>query len=395
MNAADAGRSADPLVFLVAAEPSGDLLGARLMAALRDETGGRVRFAGVGGERMAAEGLDSLFPVDDLAVMGLVEVVPKLALVYRSIRETVSAARRLRPDAVVTIDSPAFTLEVAGRLKGSGAALIHYVAPSVWAWKPWRARLMARYLDRVMTLLPFEPPLFARHGLTASFVGHPAVEQAALEGDGQAFRRRLGIGTHEPLLLVLPGSRRGEVRPLLPLFRDAAVCLEQRLPGLRAVVPTVGRVADDVAEAVAGWPLRTTVVVDAADKRAAFAAGQVALAASGTVTLELALAGVPTVVSYRLNNVSAVAFGLVSRTPYISLPNILLGRECQPELLQWRATPQRLAAALERLATSEQARARRLADSRDLAARLGDGDVPPSRRAARCVLAEIAVRRRS
>ena len=382
------GRTA-PLVFLVAGEPSGDQLGAKLMAALKDQAGGRVRFAGVGGARMAAEGLDSLVPIDELAVMGVVEVLPHIFRILRRIRDTAAAAKSARPDVVVTIDSPSFTLEVSKRLIGLGVPLIHYVAPSVWAWKPWRARHIARDLDHLLVLLPFEPPYFERHGLATTFVGHPAVEDAARPRDGAAFRRDHGIPADAPLLAVLPGSRKGEVRRLLPAFEGALGLLKSRFADLHGVVATVPTVAEDVVAATTSWPVPVTVVHDTEAKLAAFAASDAALAASGTVAVELAAAGVPAVIAYRVSAISAFLAPRLVKVPHVSLPNILLGREVQPELLQTRCTPEALAEAVGHLLSDLAARDAQRAAYAEAVAMLHPDEETPSHRAARQVLALI------
>jgi lipid-A-disaccharide synthase len=378
-----------PLIFLVAGEPSGDLLGARLMAALTAQTGGRVRFAGVGGAAMAREGLNSLVPIAELSVMGLLEVIPHLPRILGHLRRTVQAARRLRPAAVVTIDSPNFSLEVAKRLAGGGAPLIHFVAPSVWAWKPWRARRIARYLDHLLTLLPFEPPYFERHGLATTFVGHPAVEAPA-GGDPRVFRQDHGIPEAALLLCVLPGSRRGETARLLPIFRDTLALLRTSVPDLHVVVPTVPNVADDVAAAARDWPVPAAVLRDPAAKYDAFAASDAALAASGTVAVELAVAGVPSVIAYRLSPLTGFLAKRLLKVRYVSLPNLLLDRAAQPEFLQGHCTPANLAGALERLLTDPAARAAQKADAAAAVAQLTSGGDSPSQRAARCILDLIA-----
>jgi lipid-A-disaccharide synthase len=379
-----------PLVFLIAGEPSGDLLGARLMAALTAETGGRIRFAGVGGEAMARQGLESLFPIDELAVMGLVEVLPHLRRIYRRIGDTVAAVRAARPDVLVTIDSPSFTLRVSRHLRGSGVRLVHYVAPSVWAWKPWRARRMAGYLDHLLALLPFEPPYFERHGLATTFVGHPAVEPAAaVPPDGAAFRAEHGIPPETPLLCVLPGSRRGEVARLAPVFGGTLGLLAERLPGLRALVPTVATVADMVREAVRDWPVPTEVLSGAEAKYGAFAAADAALAASGTVAVELAVAGLPAVIAYRVHPLTALLAAPLITVDHASIVNLVLQREAQPERLQGRCTPGELAAALEPLLRDAAARQAQREECAAALAQLGLGGPAPSLRAARGVLSAI------
>ncbi len=390
MTGAAAGEERPPLVFLVAGEPSGDQLGARLMAALKAETGGRIRFAGVGGEAMAGQGLASLFPIDELAVMGLVEVLPHARRIYRRIGDTVAAVRAARPDVLVTIDSPAFTLQVSRRLKGSGVRLVHYVAPSVWAWKPWRARRMAGYLDHLLALLPFEPPYFETHGLATTCVGHPAVELAGTaRPDGAAFRAQRAIPPEAPVLCVLPGSRRGEVGRLAPIFGRTLGLLAEGFPGLRALVPTVGTVADMVEEAVRNWPVPAEVLTGTEAKFQAFAAADAALAASGTVAVELAVAGLPTVIAYRVNPLTAFLAARMIRVDHVSVVNLVLSREVQPERLQGRCTPSELAAALEALLYDPAARRAQREGCAAAAGVLGFGGPAPSLRAARAILSVI------
>jgi lipid-A-disaccharide synthase len=379
-----------PRIFVVAGEPSGDALGARLMAALAEETGGGVTFTGIGGDRMAAQGLMSLFPMSELSVMGLVEVLPHLRRLRGRLNQTVTAAREARPDAVVTIDSPGFTLRLQQRLADLGVPRIHYVAPQVWAWKPWRARSLAQKVDHLLALLPFEPPLFEPHGLPTTFVGHPAVERvdAAPPVDVLAARAR---PSGAPRLCVLPGSRAGEVHRLLPVFGETVSRLGQAFPGLTAVVPTVSGVAAHVRAACAAWPLPTEVVTDEADKLAAFTGCDAALAASGTVAAELAVAGTPAVVAYRMHPVTGFLARRLVRTPYVSLPNIVLGREAQPEYLLDACTADNLVPALTQLMTDETAREQARTEGLEAAASLGAEGSPPSRRAARAILATLGV----
>ena len=376
-----------PLIFLLAGEPSGDLLGARLMAALKKKTGGAVRFVGVGGPEMEREGLNSLFPFADLANFGLVEVLPRVPHLLRRMREVAAAARNARPDAVVTIDVPSFASGVWRRLQGAGIPLIHYVAPTVWAWRAGRAKKFARYLDHLMVLLPFEPPHFERVGLACSFVGHPVLESGLDVGAeaGPAFRARHGIDAGVPIVLVLPGSRRGEVRRHLRPFGEALARLHARHPTLVAVVPTVPDVADTVAAAAAKWP-RTIVLRDAEEKAGAFAAADVALAASGTVSLELALAEVPQVVAYRLNVATGAVAKRLVRVDYVTLVNLLLDRPAVPEFLLERCRGDLLAQAVGQLLDDRRAREAQREAGRAALGLLRAGDKRPSDRAADVVL---------
>lgn len=381
-------QSAGPLIFLMAGEPSGDALGARLMAALRRLTGGRVRFAGIGGERMAAEGLESLVPMGELAVMGLFELLPRIPALLRRIDQTASAIVAMTPDVVVGIDAPGFTMRVARNVRDRAPEipLIHYVAPTVWAWKPKRAAKYAALYDHLLAVLPFEPPYFEREGLPCTFVGHSVVESGAGQGDAARFRRDHGLTDGDRVVAVLPGSRRGEVTRLLPVFRAAVERVAATRPGLVAVVPTVATVADTVRAALADWPVRTLVVEGDAAKYDAFAAAEAAVAASGTVALELALAGLPSVISYRVNPVTAALVRRLVRVKYVNLVNLMLDRMLVPELLQQDCRSDTVAAALARLLDDPAARQEQIDGVADVAAWLGRGGPPPSERAARAIL---------
>ncbi|HEX7966701.1 MAG TPA: lipid-A-disaccharide synthase [Stellaceae bacterium] len=381
-----------PLIYIIAGEPSGDALGGRLMAALKERTQGAVRFAGIGGERMAEQGLVSLVPLHELAIMGVAEVLPRARRILRRVAETVAEIRRLRPAAVVTIDSSGFTWRVAQRLRRQGERLplIHYVAPMVWAWRGGRARRMARWYDHLLVLLPFEPPYFTAVGLACSYVGHPVVESGADRGDGAAFRRRHGIPPDGMLLAVLLGSRRGEVARLLPPFAGAVAWLAQRHPGLRVVVPTTATVAEAVSEAVRSWPVPAIVVRGETEKYDAFAASDAALAASGTVALELAMARLPAVVAYRVSGLTAWLVGRMVKVKYMHLLNLILDHAVVPELRQQDVNPERLGREIERLLTDPAAREEQVAQCQEALQRLGLGELSPSRRAADEVLAVIA-----
>jgi lipid-A-disaccharide synthase len=376
-----------PLVFLTATEPSGDLMGAGLMEALRRLTADQVQFAGIGGERMTAQGLDSLFPVGELAIMGVAELLPRARQLLRRVKQTTDAALACDPDLIVTIDSWAFSSRIATRLKGRRRCpLIQFVAPKVWAWRPGRARKLARLVDHLLVQLPFEPAFFEQYGLASTFVGHPIIEQGADRGDGARFRRAHGIAEDAPLLTVLPGSRRSEIQRLLPIFAAAIDRLCAADPELRLAVPTVGTVGDAVRDAVAAWPGRPVVTVSDQDKYDAFAASRAALAASGTVALELALAGVPAIITYRLNPLSAWLARPLIRVKYANLVNIILDRPVVPELLQGDCTPAGIETAVQRLLTDAGARDAQRREIRKVAADLGLGDTQPSERAARAAL---------
>ena len=384
-----------PLIFFVTGEPSGDVLGGALIAALRRRTGGRLRIAGIGGERMREQGLDSLVPLGDLAIMGVAEVLPRAPLILRRVRETVATICWLRPDAVVTIDSSGFSWRVAHglRRRGETLPLIHYVAPIVWAWRAGRARRMARWYDHLMTLLPFEPPYFERVGLSCSFVGHPVLESGADHGDGERFRATHGLTADELLITALPGSRIGEVRRLLPIFGAALEQLQDLVGRFRVVAPTVATVAAAVARAVGAWPGDAIIVDKPHEKYDAFAASQAALAASGSVALELALARLPMVVGYRLNPLTEAFLERILKVRQVNLVNLLLGKTLVPELLGPHCTPERLAASLAELVADERVRAAHRQGYDEAVRRLGIDGPPPSLRAADQILELITARR--
>jgi lipid-A-disaccharide synthase len=387
---------AAPFIFIVAGEPSGDALGGALIAALRERTGGRLRVAGIGGECMAAQGLASLVPLADLAVAGIAEVLPHALAILRHIRRTVRAIRALRPDAVVTIDSADFTWRIAQRLRrrGEQLPLIHYVAPMVWAWRAGRSRRMARWYDHLLTLLPFEPPYFETVGLPASHVGHPVLESGAERGDALRFRAAHGIAADELVITVLPGSRSAEVHRLLPLFGAALRQLETMIGPFRVAVPTVATVAEAVAAAMQPWPGRPIVLHGAAAKYDAFAASRAALAASGTVALELAMARLPMAVAYRLNRLTEALLGRILQVRHVNLINLLLDRPLVPEFLGPGCTPAALAAAVAGLVQDERVRTAHRDGYDEALRRLGAGGDSPSRKAADQILAIVAARRR-
>jgi len=374
--------------MLVCGEPSGDQLGGELMAGLKLLAGDGVRITGVGGTAMAAQGLQSLFPLDDMAVMGLREVVPRIPKILRRVREASDFALATRPDAVVLIDSPDFTHRIAQRLKRTDPSVrtVNYVAPQVWASRQYRARKMGRYFDLVLALLPFEVPFFEAHGVRAAFVGHPVIERAIRMTGGDALRARLGIAANAPLLAVLPGSRMNEVRLLLPPFRDAVARLVKSFPDLVCVLPTVPHVAAAVRAGTANWPAPLHILDGGASKFSAFDAADAALAASGTVTTELALAHTPMVVAYRFGWLTYALGKPFVSVKFATLVNIILDREAAPEFIQSRCTGANLADALVPLLSDTPARREQIKDLDAATALLGVGSEPPSLRAARALL---------
>jgi len=355
-------------LMLVCGEPSGDALGAQLMAGLKQLAGDRVHFTGVGGLAMAREGLQSLYPLNDTAVMGLREVVPAIPAILRRVKQAVNFAIKTKPDVVVVIDSPDFTHRVARAIKKRDPSIktVDYVAPQVWASRAYRAKAMAHYFDLVLALFPFEVAFFEKYGLKAAFVGHPVIERAAKVTGGEQLRARLGIAPDAPLLAVS--------------------LLAGVIPGLVTVLPTVPHVAAKVREATADWPTPLHIVEGEADKYAAFDAADVALAASGTVTAELALAHTPMVVGYKVGGLTFFLSKFLMTVTHITLINILLGREAVPEFLQSRATPENLALAVAGLFTDTAARDAQVEAMKEFGRLLGEGDEAPSLRAARTLL---------
>ena len=387
-------------LFIAAGEPSGDLLGGALIAGLRQLTDDLV-LEGVGGPAMAAQGLVSRFPMEELSVMGIAEVVPRLPNLLRRIRETGDAAAAMAPDALVTIDSPDFSLRVAKRARRLRPDLrvIHYVAPSVWAWRPGRAVKMAKVVDHVLALLPFEPPYMEAAGMSCDFVGHPvAAEPQATPAEVAAIRVELGVAPGQRLLAVLPGSRRSEVTRLGAGLRRGRPAPARRRPALAVVLPAAAPVADALAALLppdaAGWPRlldpRGLSKAEAeARKRAAFAAADAALAASGTVSLELAAAGTPMVIAYTANPLTGWIAMRLALIDTATLVNLVTDTRVVPEFFLGDCTPEKITPAVARLLDDPMAAAAQRAAGERTMELLGRGGEPPGLRAARSVLAAI------
>ncbi len=373
------------LIYLLAGEHSGDVLGARLIAALRLRAPD-LEFAGIGGPRMEAEGFHSLFPMQDLALMGLLEVLPNLRRLRRRLNEAAADIAARRPDVVVTIDSPDFMLRLLRAIAPLRVPRVHYVAPQVWAWREHRVRNFRDRWERLLCLLPFEPAFFARHGLPARFVGHPVLESGADQGNATRFRTLHALPPSARVIVMMPGSRGTEVKHLLPVYGKTLSLLARRIPGLVPVLPVAAAVAATVRSAVATWPIPPLVVSELAEKHDAFAAAQAALTKSGTSTLELALAGVPMAVAYRTNVLNAAAARRLIRVEHVAMVNLLAGRPIVPELLQENCTPERLSETLANLLESREAAAAQNRGFREAIAKLRPGDERPSAAAAGALL---------
>jgi lipid-A-disaccharide synthase len=374
-------------IFIVAAEESGDRLGAALMRALGKRTNIAPEFSGVGGAAMGAAGLASLFPIDDLSIVGLTAIPRRVPTILRRIRAAAAAVIAARPDILVIIDSPDFTHRVARRVRAAAPdiPIVDYVSPSVWAWRPGRARAMRAYVDHLLALLPFEPAEHARlGGPPCTYVGHPLIEEIeSLRPNSAEQARRLA---DPPIVLVLPGSRSGEIRRLLSPFGAAMALVARHAGPIDLVLPTLPHLADRLASATADWTVRPRIVADPAEKRSAFRAARAALAASGTVTLELALAGVPTVAAYRLSLFEYGVARCLIRVPSVILANLVLGQSAVPEFLQHECKPDGLARALEAVLSDTPERRRQLEAFTRLDLLMGVGTRSPSERAADVVL---------
>ena len=375
-------------IFLIAGEASGDVLGARLMAALRAQRE-NLAFSGIGGARMEESGLVSQFPMQEIAVMGLAEILPRIFALKRRINQTIAAIKATRPDIVVTIDSPGFCLRVLKGIAGEHIKRVHYVAPQVWAWRQERVKKYPGLWDELLCLLPFEPAFFAPHGLNPVFTGHPVLESGADQGNAARFRAQHNIAPDAVPVILMPGSRVTETSRLLPIFRQTMALLSTTTPRLQPVLAAASGIADTVAEQTKDWLIKPIVVHDVATRYDAFAAAHAALTKSGTSTLELAMAGVPMAVTSRVNPISAMLARRLIKVKHVAMINLLAGGELVPELLQQDCTPTKLSETLHRLITTPQAAAAQRAGFAAALATLHAPIGTPSAAAAARVLANI------
>ncbi|MGB3865669.1 MAG: lipid-A-disaccharide synthase [Xanthobacteraceae bacterium] len=375
-------------IFLIATEESGDRLGAGLMRELRARLGESVRFEGVGGRAMAEAGLVSRFPIEELSIIGLAAVAKQLRSILRRIRETADAVVAASPDALVIIDSPDFTHRVARRVRARAPSIpiIDYVSPSVWAWRPGRARKMRGYIDHVLAILPFEPEALRRlDGPPCTFVGHPLTEQIAMLRPDAAERSRRD--TEPPVLLVLPGSRRSEISHHMAIFGETLARLQAQGVRFEAVLPTMPHLEAAVARGLENWPVRPRVVIGEDARRAAFRSTRAALAKSGTVTLELALAQVPMVTAYKAGAIEAWIVLRRITSSSVILANLVIGENVIPEFIQGDCTPDKLAPALRDVLIDTPMRRRQSEAFGRIDAIMSTGGRPPSACAADAVLA--------
>ena len=374
-------------IFLIAAEESGDRLAAGLIQAVRAQLGGNVNFVGIGGRHMADEGVASKFPIDELSIIGLVAVAQKLPMILARIREATDAVIAAKPDVLVIVDSPDFTHRVARRVRkrDPSISIVNYVSPTVWVWRSGRARKMRGYIDRLLAVLPFETDVHRKlGGPPCTYVGHPLMENLeTLRPNGAELQRRAAA---PPVLLLLPGSRGSEIKRNMDVFGETLRLLSSQGAAFDAVLPTVPHLLDRVRNAARTWPVQPKIVVSDDEKKAAFRIARAALAKSGTVTLELALANVPMIAVYRVTPIEAFIARRVIQTTSIILPNIILGDNVIPEFLQDDFTPEKLAPALREVLADTPMRQRQI----DAFARLDDimstGGRKPSERAAEVVI---------
>jgi lipid-A-disaccharide synthase len=390
MSPAGGASSAQATIFLVAAETSGDRLGAALIEALRARLAGKVRFAGVGGADMAAAGMESLVPIEELSIMGFAALPRGIPKILRRIREVGDAVLHDRPDVLVIIDSPDFTHRVARRVRARDPSIpiVDYVSPTVWAWRPGRARAMRRYVDHLLALLPFEPDVHRQlGGPPCTYVGHPLLQQVAtLRPNAEERERRVG---NPPVLLVLPGSRRGEIRHHMDVLGETLARLKAQGVSFEPVIPTLPHLADLVREKSAAWPVRPRLATGDAERLAATRIARAALTKSGTSTLELALAGVPMVAFYRVSGWEAAIARRVIRVPTVILANLVIGANVVPEFLQQDCTADKLAPAVAEVLRDGVERRRQIEAFASLDERMAVGNIAPSARAADIVIAEM------
>ncbi len=389
-------------IYIIAGEASGDIYGAGLIAALQRLSQQLIEFHGIGGDKMAAQGLSSLFPMSEISIMGFWEILPHIPNTLKRINQTVADIKRIKPDMVITIDSPGFCCRVAAKLQGSGIKLVHYVAPTVWAYKPKRALKFAKLFDHLLVILPFEPPYFDKVGLPCTYVGHPIVE-TKIDSDRDAFREKYNISATDKLLCVMPGSRITEVSRLLPIFLDAIAILRKAIPDLKIVMPVVSAlrgtiehilachpalVAGDNQTALAPQQVRgdNIIIIDSnTDKYSAYAASDAALVKSGTGTLEVAMMGCPMVIAYKISTISYLMIKPLIKIKFANLINLILDREAIPEMIQQKCESEQLAAKVQEIMLDNSSRDEQIKASTSALKQLGMG-TSPSDNAARAVL---------
>lgn len=377
-------------IFIVAGEASGDVLGAKLMASLKQQDS-TLYFEGIGGKRMVSQGLKSLFNMSELSLMGFLEILPHAPNLINRLNQTVEAIHKHKPSIVVTIDSPGFNFRLAKKLQGSGIPLVHYVAPTVWAYKPERAQKVADLYDHLLVILPFEKPYFDKVNVPTTYVGHPIVEDAlSTPEQAEAFKERHAIESKRKVICALPGSRHTEIKRLLPIFGKTFEALQHEAYKIHVVIPTVDTVAHKVQQETALWRVPVTVVNSVQEKQDAFAASDIALVKSGTGALEISMAGLPCVVTYKINPLSYWYIKRFVTVKYANLVNLILDEEAIPELIQDQCTPYQLSSQINALLTDETTQRTQLDKCQQALNRLGShDDQTPSDKAAKVLLSLI------
>ncbi len=376
-----------PVIFIVAGEASGDFLGSRLMYALKEQFKDVV-FHGIGGTQMEkVGGFTSFFPMHLLSVMGILEIIPRLFRLVRLFRQVFCAIKTIQPDIVITIDSPGFNYRLAKKVKSTREThhipIIHYVAPTVWAWRPKRAKKFARYFDHMLCLFPFEPRYFKEVHLLATFIGHAVTEvENNTGGDATAFKIKYKIREEEKVLCLLPGSRKSEVKKLMPIFKKTVEKLQKNIPHLRVVLPTTAAMHPIIHVAMKGASFKATIVEGKEEKEAAFKVAHAALAASGTVSMELACARVPMIIVYKVTALTYMILKYLVKVPYICLVNILLNRPAVPEFIQYNCRPDRLTEMVGLLLNDTCARRAQIKDLKEAVKKVKLPHPQPSYRAA-------------
>lgn len=368
-------------VYLITGEPSGDLLGARLMRALKEK--GSVEFYGVGGEGMQAEGMESLFPISDLSVMGIFEVIPHLKQILSRIKQTLDDIEKQKPDIVITVDSWSFSKQIhLGLIKRKiKVPHIHYVAPQVWAWKKGRAKQIKKWVDHLFMLLPFEEKYFKPYGVHYTYVGHPVIEGGSDKGDAQRFITMHNLSKKDFIFTILPGSRKTEIKYLLPIFKQVVEQMAKQHKNLRVVLPTVETVREKIEKETSTWNVPVLIVSGEMARYDAFAASNLALAASGTVSLELAMAKVAHAIIYKVSPLTGWLAYHILKIKYVNLINILSDRQIIPECLQDDCNLNKIMLELNRL--TGQNGLKQIKDSQKALSLLGAGNsMTPSQKAA-------------
>ncbi len=374
-------------IYIIAGEASGDILGAKLMNALRGQSTDYMDFHGVGGDRMIGYGLHSLFPMSDISIMGFAEIVPHIPRVLKRIQQTVDDIMRVRPDVVITIDSPGFCCRVAKKLQGSGIKLIHYVAPTVWAYKPKRAEKFAKLFDHLLLLLPFEKPYFDKVGLENTYVGHPIIEDENNNGDAKRFKEKNRISSSEKILTIMPGSRRSEICRLMPIFCDALEMIMKNDVAVRPIIITIPFLKSTVQKYAFHLPANTVIVDSPTEKMNVFAASNAAIAKSGTGTLELSLAGVPLVIAYKINVISYWIVKSFIKVKYANLLNLVMNKEIIPEFIQKKCKAKLIAKSTLKLLQGGDDAKIQVKEAQEALGKLGlSSEMTPSIRAANVVL---------